>query len=159
MIRALFVGALFALTALSALAHDADGYSNWVSGLVNPLSGADCCGLNDCKEIPAGGIEEKAGGYLDKATGDVVPYSNVLWKSPDGKWCHCLALLWQIFRRARDSQITFSVTHGWSAFWRGRPWLAGRRIGETSSDVGSSRFWIGWVTKHGDKCARSTCRD
>src|SRR6516165_4271953 len=70
-----------------------------------------------------------------------------------------LALLWQIFRRARDSQITFSVTHGWSAFWRGRPWLAGRRIGETSSDVGSSRFWIGWVTKHGDKCARSTCRD
>jgi len=90
MIRALFVGALLALTALSALAHDADGYSNWVSGLVNPLSGADCCGLNDCKEIPAGGIEEKAGGYLDKATGDVVPYSNVLWKSPDGKWWHCL---------------------------------------------------------------------
>src|SRR5215831_12262972 len=63
------------------------------------------------------------------------------------------------FSRARDSQITFSVTHGWSAFWRGRPWLAGRRIGETSSDVGSSRFWTGWVTKHGDKCARSTCRD
>src|SRR5262245_21067834 len=29
------------------------------------------------------------------------------------------------FSRARDSQITFSVTHGWSAFWRGRPWLAG----------------------------------
>src|SRR5262249_17957090 len=54
------------------------------------------------------------------------------------------------FSQARDSQITFSVTHGWSAFWRGRPWLAGRRIGETSSDVGSSRFWIGWVTKHGD---------
>jgi ABC-type uncharacterized transport system substrate-binding protein len=27
-----------------------------------------------------------------------------------------LALLWQI-SRAWDSQITFSVTHGWSAFW------------------------------------------
>src|SRR5262249_31553339 len=61
--------------------------------------------------------------------------------------------------RARDSQITFSVTHGWSAVWRGRPWLAERRIGETSLAVGSSRFWIGWVTRHGDKCARSTCRD
>src|SRR6266481_8326858 len=60
------------------------------------------------------------------------------------------------FSRARDSQITFSVTHGWSAFWRGRPWLAERRIGETSLAVGSSRFWIGWVTRHGDKCARST---
>src|SRR6516165_5167594 len=40
------------------------------------------------------------------------------------------------FSRARDSQITFSVTHGWSAFWRGRPWLAERRIGETSLAVG-----------------------
>src|SRR5215471_18259776 len=57
------------------------------------------------------------------------------------------------FSRARDSQITFSVTHGWSAFWRGRPWFAERRIGETSLAVGSSRFWIGWVTRHGDKCA------
>ena len=33
------------------------------------------------------------------------------------------------FSRARDSQITFSVTHGWSAFWRGRPWFAERRKG------------------------------
>jgi hypothetical protein len=32
-------------------------------------------------------------------------------------------------------------------------------IGEANSDVGSSRFWIGWVTRRGDKCARSTCRD
>ena len=63
------------------------------------------------------------------------------------------------FSRAGDSQITFSLTHGWSAFWRGRPWLAGGRIGETSLDVGSTLFWIGWVTKHGDKCARSMCRD
>src|SRR5262249_1789863 len=45
------------------------------------------------------------------------------------------------------------------SFWRGRPWFAERRIGETSLAVGSSRFWIGWVTRHGDKCARSTCRD
>jgi hypothetical protein len=33
---------------------------------------------------------------------------------------------------------------------------AERRITETSLAVGSSRFWIGWVTRHGDKCARST---
>src|SRR5262249_48974855 len=31
------------------------------------------------------------------------------------------------FSRALDSQ---TVTHGWSAFRRGRPWSAGRRIGE-----------------------------
>src|SRR5262249_21291194 len=57
------------------------------------------------------------------------------------------------FSPARDSQITFSVTHGWSAFWRGRPWLVGHRIGETSSDVGSSRFWIGL----GHKARRQMC--
>src|SRR5262249_11068138 len=42
--------------------------------------------------------------------------------------------------------ITFSVTHGWSAFWRGRPWLAGRRIGETSSDVGPRKACIRLVS-------------
>src|SRR6266508_4313039 len=69
-----------------------------------------------------------------------------------------LALLWQIFRGAGFPNHFFCDS--WVVgFWRGRPWLAGRRIGETSLDVGSSRFWIGWVTKHGDKCARSTCRD
>src|SRR5678815_2283524 len=44
------------------------------------------------------------------------------------------------------------MIHGWSAFWRGRPWLAGRWIGRKSLDVGLSRFWIGWVIKRGDKC-------
>ena len=44
-------------------------------------------------------------------------------------------------------------------FWRGRPCLAGRRIGKKSLDTFSSRFWIGWVTRRGDKCVRSTCRD
>src|SRR5262249_32008445 len=31
-------------------------------------------------------------------------------------WLRGLTLLWSDFSRARDSQITFSVTHGWSAF-------------------------------------------
>ena len=29
----------------------------------------------------------------------------------------------------------------------GRPWLAGHWIGKASLDVGSGRFWIGWVTR------------
>ena len=62
------------------------------------------------------------------------------------------------FEGARDSQISFSVSHGMVGFWRGRPWLAGRRIGKRSLDAFSSRFWIGWVTRRGDKCVRSTCR-
>ena len=32
----------------------------------------------------------------------------------------------------------------------GRPWLAGHWIGKASLDVGSSRFWIGWVTRRGE---------
>src|SRR5262249_55863972 len=43
-------------------------------------------------------------------------------------------------------------------FWRSRPWLAGHRIGKKSLDAFSSRFWIGWVTRCGDKCVHSTCR-
>jgi hypothetical protein len=42
-------------------------------------------------------------------------------------------------------------------FLERRPWLAGRRIGEASWDVGSSRFWIGWVTKHGDLVTTINC--
>src|SRR5262245_12852142 len=48
-----------------------------------------------------------------------------------------------LFCGQRDSQITISVTHGWSAFWRGRPWLAGHWIGKTSLGAGWSRFWTG----------------
>jgi len=29
----------------------------------------------------------------------------------------------------------------------GQPWLAGHWIGNASLDVGSGRFWIGWVTR------------
>src|SRR5262249_60636895 len=86
------VGGLFGLRALAAPARDADGYGTWSNALklVNPLPGADCCGLDDCKEVPAGGVEAVSGGYLDKETGDTISYSNVLWKSPDGHWWHCL---------------------------------------------------------------------
>src|ERR1700724_3135002 len=70
----------------------------------------------------------------------------------------CLALLWQIFAGAVFPNHSFCDS--WVVgLLEGRPWLAERRIGEASLDVGSSRFWIGWVTKRGDKCARSTCRD
>jgi len=69
-----------------------------------------------------------------------------------------LALLWQIFAIAGFPNHFFCDS--WVVgFLGGRPWLAGNWIGKTSLDVGSSRFWIGWVTKDGDKCARSTCRD
>src|SRR5262249_39966696 len=96
--------------------------------------------------------------WLECARLATLPFSGAPALPPSDKWQRPSATLAD-FSRARDSQITFSVTHGWSAFWRGRPWFAERRIGETSLAVGSSRFWIGWVTRHGDKCARSTCRD
>src|SRR5262249_13139220 len=57
------------------------------------------------------------------------------------------------FSRAQDSQITFSVTHGWSAFWRGRPWLAGRRIGETRL----GRWLKPFLDRLGHKARRQMC--
>jgi uncharacterized protein (TIGR03032 family) len=68
-----------------------------------------------------------------------------------------LALLWQILSSAGFPNQFFNDS--WVVgFWRGRPWLARRWIGRTSLDVGSSRFWIGWVIKRGGKCVRSTYR-
>src|ERR1700732_1555278 len=68
-----------------------------------------------------------------------------------------LALLWQIFRGSGFPNQFFCDS--WAVgLWRGRPWRAGHRIGRKSLDVGSNRFWIGWGTRRGDKCARSMCR-
>src|SRR5262249_10260202 len=68
-----------------------------------------------------------------------------------------LALLWQILSGTGFPNQFFCDS--WVVgFWRGRPWLAGRRIGKKSLDAFLSRFWIGWVTRRGDKCVRSTCR-
>src|SRR6516165_4345730 len=86
-----------------------------------------------------------SGGALNEARGNVgIALSN-------------LALLWQIFAGVGFPNQFFYDS--WVVgFWRGRPWLAGRRIGEASLHAGSSRFWIGWVTEREDKCVRSTCR-
>jgi transposase len=68
-----------------------------------------------------------------------------------------LALLWQILGGAGFPNQFFCDS--WVVgFWRGRPWLRGRWIGETSLGVGSSRFWLAWATRRGDRCVRSTCR-
>src|SRR6266436_4026270 len=68
-----------------------------------------------------------------------------------------LALLWQILMGTGFPNQFFCDS--WVVgFWRGRPWLAGRRIGKKSLDAFSSRFWIGWVTRRGAKCVLSTCR-
>src|SRR5215467_14467798 len=68
-----------------------------------------------------------------------------------------LALLWQILSGTGFTNQFFCDS--WVVgFWRGRPWLAERRIGKTSLAAFSNRFWIGWVTRRGDKCVLSTCR-
>src|SRR5713226_10629384 len=68
-----------------------------------------------------------------------------------------LALLWQILIGMGFPNQFFSDS--WVVgFWRGRPWLAGHRIGETNLDAGCSRFWSGWGIKRGGRCVRSTCR-
>src|SRR5215510_2546824 len=68
-----------------------------------------------------------------------------------------LALLWQILSGAGFPNQFFCDS--WVVgLWRGRPWVAGHRIGRRSLNAFSSRFWLGWVTRRGDKCVRSTCR-
>src|ERR1700687_819314 len=67
-----------------------------------------------------------------------------------------LALLWQILSGTGFPNQFFCDS--WEVgFWRGRPWLAGHRIGRGSLDAFSSRFWIGLVTRRGAKYLPFTC--
>ena len=95
-------------------------------------------------------------------------------RSSDGKPCALRFTVLQSAQRRRskyyrhyfgrfcsggwDSQISFSVTHGWSAFGGADHGWQDIGLAGGSLDAGSSRFWIGWVTRRGDKCVRSTCR-
>ena len=68
-----------------------------------------------------------------------------------------VALLWEILGGAGFPNQFFCDL--WVVgFWRGRPWLPERWIGGMSLGVGSSRFWLAWATRRGDRCVRSTCR-
>jgi hypothetical protein len=67
-----------------------------------------------------------------------------------------LALLWRILSGTGFPNQFFCDS--WEVgFWRGRPWLAGHRIGRGSLDAFSSRFWIGLLTRRGAKCVRFAC--
>lgn len=75
----------------AAWAHDMAGESDWVrdKGLVDPLSGAHCCGPNDCSPMPDDSVAETKDGYLLKDTGEVIPYNKAIPKSPDGRFWRC----------------------------------------------------------------------
>lgn len=52
--------------------------------------GWECCNLMDCREVPDSAVEEGPKGYVIKATGEVIPYSDKKIKqSKDERfhWC------------------------------------------------------------------------
>ena len=66
---------------VSLLAHDAP------SGWSYPYA---CCSDKDCRQVPASTISERPEGYLIRATGEVVSYSDRRVKtSPDGVYHRC----------------------------------------------------------------------
>jgi hypothetical protein len=74
--------------ATAALGH---GAWQWIEDyrLYDPQTGDWCCGKNDCGAIEGDGISQTSLGYQIKATGEVIPYSRVIWESPDGKPWRC----------------------------------------------------------------------
>jgi hypothetical protein len=77
---------IFFFAALPACAHD-----SWISRnrLTDPASGQWCCNQIDCTAIPANGLREVTGGYSVAATGEIIPYGRVIWRSEDGEWWRC----------------------------------------------------------------------
>jgi len=75
------------IIALLALITAANSHDSWISQqrMTDPASGEWCCNHIDCKPEQ---VKEVRGGY-STAGGDVVPYSRVIPKSPDGQWWRC----------------------------------------------------------------------
>lgn len=79
---------IIAALALALLAPmTAHGHDSWISRqrMVDPESKEWCCNIYDCRVEK---VREVSGGY-STAGGDVVPFSRVIWKSPDGQWWRC----------------------------------------------------------------------
>ena len=85
MVRFVSLAMLIATASLAA-AHD-----HWINHkrLADPQSGEWCCNHIDCAEVPAGGVRESNGGYIVAETSETIPYTRVIWKSPDGHWWRC----------------------------------------------------------------------
>ena len=68
----------------AATAHD-HGPGSWINRgqLKDPLTKHYCCNQQDCRRIPEGGLKEEGGGYRITETGEIWPYSRVLWESQD----------------------------------------------------------------------------
>jgi len=75
------------VSSSSALSHD-HGPGSWINqqSLRDPVSGENCCNLNDCQ--PDRSVRAVAGGYIVE-TGELVPAYRVLWRSQDGAWWRC----------------------------------------------------------------------
>lgn len=81
-IGGVLLGLSIALSPLLVMAHE-----SWINrqNLTDPLSKQTCCNKNDCVEEQ---VREVIGGYL-VMSGEVIPYSRVIWASPEGTWVRC----------------------------------------------------------------------
>lgn len=85
------VALLWLLASSQALAHDT-GAGSWINlnKLRDPLTKHHCCDRRDCIQVSAEGLREQTGGYHITETGELWPYSRVLWESQDGQWWRCV---------------------------------------------------------------------
>lgn len=70
---------LLLLAAIPAVGHDAPSGWTYASG---------CCGGRDCRPIPDTAVAPVEGGWLVKASHEVIPYQSTK-PSPDGSFHRC----------------------------------------------------------------------
>lgn len=79
----LIVATMLAIVMALKDAHPHDAPSGWTY----PQA---CCSSFDCREVPAGFVEERPEGYVIVQTGEVIPMTHRKVRvSPDGKWHWC----------------------------------------------------------------------
>lgn len=79
-----------AALALLLYAPTASAHDFWInhSGYKSPVDGTHCCGNNDCFEFSAEEVAATPAGWLVKALGETIPYSEAQ-ASEDGKFWRC----------------------------------------------------------------------
>lgn len=82
---AVLAASLFVLVAIGQRTR---AHESWINrnGLTDPVTKDWCCNEHDCKPER---VSEVRGGYRLYATGEVIPATRVLWRSPDGFWWVC----------------------------------------------------------------------
>lgn len=82
------LSAVWLIIGQAAYSHDEFGLPNWIT-----KNHPSCCGVQDCKKIPASEVEVRQDGIYIIASKELLTFKDQrLKQSSDGEWWRCVRL-------------------------------------------------------------------